>query len=279
MNAPRPRRRPPLGQIALHLVLALAGLLVLLPFLVMLRTAFTPDHWIFRGTLSLHGLTWSHFADAWHNAPWLHYYWNSLLSVGAIYLGQILTCLPAGYALARLRFRGCGAATWVIVACLAIPTQIVALPVFLLLSQMSWLDTLQSLIVPFVTSAFGIFVFRQFIITIPQSLFDAARLDGVGPISVVWRVVLPNVRPALAAFGVLSVMGHWNDLFWPSVVLRTGRSATVPYGIVEFASGEGGSNYGTQMAAAAIAAIPLVIALCFAQRQFVEGLAPSAAAD
>ncbi|WP_432988541.1 carbohydrate ABC transporter permease [Dactylosporangium sp. CA-233914] len=268
-----------LRQVALHVVLAAAGFVVLLPFLIMLRTAVTPDEAIFRGTLGLHGLTTSHFVDAWHGAPWPQYYWNGLLAVTGIYIGQILTCLPAGYALARLRFRGSATATWVIVACLAIPAQIIALPVFLMISRVGWLDTLQALILPFATSAFGIFVFRQFILTIPQALFDAARLDGVGPFAVVWRVVLPNVRPALAAFGVLSVMGHWNDLFWPSVVLRTERSATVPYGIVDFAAGEGGADYGTQMAAAAIAAIPLVIALCFVQRQFVHGLAPSATAD
>ncbi|WP_236795235.1 carbohydrate ABC transporter permease [Amycolatopsis sp. GM8] len=279
MTARTTRTRAAFRQIALHVVLAIAGILVLLPFLVMLRTALTPDDSIFRGTLGLHGLTVRHFLDAWNRAPWAHYYRNGLLAVAGIYIGQILTCLPAGYALARLRFRGSGTATWVILACLAMPTQIIALPVFLMISRVGWLDTLPALIVPFVTSAFGIFVFRQFILTIPQSLFDAARLDGVGPFGVVWRVVLPNVRPALAAFGVLSVMGHWNDLFWPSVVLRTQRAATVPYGIVDFASGEGGTDYGTQMAAAAIAAIPLVIALCFVQRQFVQGLAPSATAD
>jgi multiple sugar transport system permease protein len=134
-------------------------------------------------------------------------------------------------------------------------------------------DSIAALVIPYASTAFGIYLMRQFILSIPQSLFDAARLDRVGPIAMVWRVVLPNVKPAILALGVFSVSSHWNDLFWPSVILRTNSHATVPYGISVFASQEAGSQYGAQMAAATLAVVPLVLGFIACQRQFVRGLA------
>ena len=109
-------------------------------------------------------------------------------------------------------------------------------------------------------------------LTIPQSIFDAARLDRVSEFGMVWRVVLPNVRPAITAFGIFSVVGHWNDLFWPSVVLRSPSNATVPFAVTQFADQESGIRYGAQMAAAVLAVVPLVAAFLLAQRQFIRGI-------
>lgn len=263
----------------LHGVLAAGALAMSLPFYIMIRSAFTPEPYILDGSLGLSHLTLSNFTTAWNAAPWGGYYLSSIASTAMIFALQVLTSVPAGYALARLRFRGESVSFWLVLACFAVPTQVVALPNYVILSKAGVNDSLTGLIIPFAGSAFGVYLMRQFILSIPQSLFDAARLDRVGPVAMIWRVVLPNTKPAVLALGIFSVISHWNDLFWPSVILRTTTHATVPYGITQFASQEAGANYGPQMAAATMAVAPLIIAFLAFQRHFVDGLVLSRGTD
>lgn len=271
-------RRARLRQLALHLVLGAGGVVMLAPFVIMLRTALTPEAHIFGGG-GLFDLTISNFTTAWESADWLRYYRNGLIVTVAVFTLQVATALPAGYALARLRFAGSSIVWSLILLCLVIPIQVTAIPVYVGLSRVRLVDSIPGLVVPFAVSAFGVYLFRQFILTIPSAVFDAARIDGVGPLSMVWRVVLPNVRPAVVAFGVFSISAHWNDLFWPSVVLRTTENATVPYGVAQFASPDSGTDYGPQMAAAALAVVPLLIGFVFIQRHLVKGLALTSSTD
>jgi multiple sugar transport system permease protein len=265
--------------IALYAVLASGACLVVLPFAVMLRTALVPEREALGGSWSMHQVTLDNFRAAFASADWLQYYRNSLIVTISTFVLQVMVCLPAGYALARVQFRARRAMYLLTLACLVIPPQVTAIPSYVLLTRLGLGDTLLSLILPSIGSAFGIYLFRQFILTIPASVFDAARLDGVRGLDMVWRVVLPNVRPALLAFGVFSVVSHWNDLFWPSVMLRGTQNATVPYGIALFSSLEQGAHYGAQMAAASLALVPLVVAFIVAQRQFVSGIVLGTAAD
>ena len=266
-------------QVALHGAFAAGALVMSFPFYVLIRSAFTPEPYILDGSLGLSHLTLSNFTTAWGAAPWGRYYLSSIASTGMIFLLQVATSVPAGYALARLRFRGRTVSFWLVLACFAVPTQVVALPNYVVLAQAGFNDSLTGLIVPFAGSAFGVYLMRQFIVSIPQSLFDAARLDRVGPVAMIWRVVLPNTKPAVLALGIFSVIAHWNDLFWPSVILRTTAHATVPYGITQFASQEAGANYGPQMAAATMAVAPLILAFLIFQRHFVDGLVLSRGID
>ncbi|MGW3949553.1 carbohydrate ABC transporter permease [Streptomyces sp. NPDC004752] len=190
-----------------------------------------------------------------------------------IFICQLATAVPAGYALARLQFRGKSFLFWIVLACFIVPPQVAAIPNYVILAHAGLNDSIAGLIVPYTCTGFGIYLMRQFILSIPQSLFDAARLDRVGPIAMVWRVVLPNVKPAILALAVFSVIYNWNDLFWPSLILRSNTHGTVPYGISLFASQESGSNYGAQMAAATLAVIPLLLGFLACQKHFVRGLA------
>ncbi|MFB1298488.1 carbohydrate ABC transporter permease [Mycobacterium sp. pW049] len=259
-------------QIITHVLLAVGALLMLLPFYVMLRSAVTPEEHILDGSLWPTRPTAENLVTAWESAPWERYYLTSVLSTGLIFLCQVATSVPAGYALARLKFRGRNPAWWLVLVCFIIPTQVIAIPNYVMLSRLGLADSLAGLVVPFTASAFGIYLVRQFVLSIPQSMFDAARLDRVGPVAMVWRVVLPNIKPALVALGVFSVISHWNDLFWPSVILRTTQNATVPYAIAQFSSQETGAHYGAQMAAATFAVVPLIIAFLVFQRYFVRGI-------
>ncbi|TDD64945.1 carbohydrate ABC transporter permease [Jiangella aurantiaca] len=254
-----------------HLALALGGVVMLLPFAIMLWTAFVPERLIFGGA-GLGDLTFENFRLAVREWDWVRAYRTSVVVAAITFVSQLLTCLPAGYVLARHRFRGRNVALWVMFGCLIVPSLVIAIPTYVMISRVGQLDTIAALVWPSLTSAFGIFLFRQFILTLPQSIFDAARLDRVGEFGMVWRVVLPNVRPAITAFGIFSVVSSWNDLFWASVVLQSPANATVPFAITQFADQEAGVRYGAQMAAATLAVAPLIIAFLVAQRQFVRGI-------
>ncbi|WP_190813274.1 carbohydrate ABC transporter permease [Saccharopolyspora pogona] len=257
----------------LRAALAAGAVFMLVPFVLMVLAAVTPDARLKPGSAAVSGFTLSNFRQAWQDVDWPGLYLNTVVVVVVVFAAQVLTSLPAGYALARLRFRNRKLSFWVVMVCLAIPPQVTGIPVFYALSQVDLLDSYTALVLPSIGSAFGIFLFRQFVLSLPQSVFDAARLDRTGPIAMVWRIVLPNVKPALAAFAVFTVVGHWNDLFWPSVLLRSDRVATVPYGIARYAAPDSLSSYGTQMAAATLAALPLLIFFLFVQRQLVRGIA------
>ncbi|MER6526121.1 carbohydrate ABC transporter permease [Streptomyces sp. NPDC001508] len=269
-----PRRTTDVARLAAtHGVLAAGAVVTLFPFYVMVRSAFTPEPYILDGSLGLSHLTLDNFVAAWRAAPWGRYYLDSILVTGLIFLCQLITAVPAGYALARLRFRGRSVLFWGVLVCFIVPPQVVAIPNYVLLARVGLNDSIAGLVLPYACTGFGIYLMRQFILSIPQSLFDAARLDHVGPIAMVWRVVLPNVKPAILALAVFSVIYNWNDLFWPSVILRTNAHGTVPYGISLFSSQESGSNYGAQTAAATLAVIPLLLGFLACQRHFVRGLA------
>jgi multiple sugar transport system permease protein len=126
--------------------------------------------------------------------------------------------------------------------------------------------------VPFTISVFGIFLMRQFFLTVPDDLIDAARMDGFGEFAIVWRVMLPTALPAVTAFGIFSVVAHWNDYFWPLIVINSEHLYTPPLGVATFRNEEAGTRYGPLMAAATVIIAPLVVAFLLAQRRFIEGI-------
>ena len=146
------------------------------------------------------------------------------------------------------------------------------MPVFLLFHQLGILNSYAAMVVPFTISVFGIFLMRQFFLTVPDDLIDAARMDGYGEFAIVWRVMLPTAVPAITAFGIFSVVAHWNDYFWPLIVVNDQHLLTPPLGVVAFRNQEAGSDFGPLMAAATLIIAPLVIAFLFAQRRFIEGI-------
>jgi multiple sugar transport system permease protein len=259
--------------------LACGAVLMAFPFVWMVSTALKPPTQIFDGRLIPSDPTLANFTTVFHEIPVWRYYVNGTLVVAVIFALQVLIAVPAAYAIARLRFRGRDASLWLVLLCLMVPAQVTAIPIFLVFSRLGILDSYASLILPFAGSAFGIFLLRQFFLTLPASLFDAARLDGAGPLRTLTSVAMPLLRPALTSFAVFSVVSHWNDYFWPSIVLRTTEHATVPFGLVAFTSTEAGARYGPQMAMALLAIAPMAVGFLLAQRQFIEGIALSGLQD
>ena len=258
---------------SIHLALAVGAVFMLLPFWVMIRTSLTPSDAIFSGNLLvLPALSFDNYARVFAEVPLLRYYTNGLFVVVTIFIGQLIVCVPAAYALSRLRFAGKGLSLWLVLAAMMVPYHVTAIPIYVLLSRFGLINSLGALIVPFIGSAFSVFLLRQFFLSIPQSVFESARLDGASPFRVLWHIVFPMARPAITTFGIFSFVSHWNDYFWPSFVLRNDAAATVPFGIVQFLDQELGSEYGPQMAAATLTVLPLLIGFLLAQRQFIAGM-------
>jgi multiple sugar transport system permease protein len=260
------------------ILLATAGL-VLVPFVWMVSLSLKPPGEIFRASFSVLPEQWhayENYRKALTTAPLPRFMMNGAFVCAAILALQVLVCAPCAYALAKLRFRGRDLLFALVLVGLLIPHQVLALPLFILGYQLGILNTYAALIFPFIVSPFGIFLFRQFFKTIPDDLVHAARLDGMSELAIVWRVMVPLAWPAVVAFGIFSVVSHWNDLFWPLIAVRSEELMPPPLGIMAFKNEEAGSDYGPLMAGSTLVVAPLVIAFLLAQRWFVEGLSKGA---
>jgi multiple sugar transport system permease protein len=259
-----------------HLVLGVAGVLMLMPFLWMVATSLKPPEEIFLDEIRF----WperlaaaENYAAAFERAPLLTYLLNGVIVTAAIFALQVLVALPAAYALAKLRFLGRQAIFALVLLCILIPYHAIAVPLFILFFQLGILDSYAALVLPFAISVFGIFLMRQFFLTVPDDLVDAARMDGMGEFAIVWRVMLPTAIPAVTAFGIFSVVSHWNDYFWPLIVISSEHLYTPALGVAAFRNEEAGTDYGPLMAAGTVIILPLVVAFLLAQRRFIEGIA------
>ena len=256
-------------------ILALAATLLLLPYIYMVGFSLKPVDEIFAGGLNplpreFAGI--ANYLGALEREPLLRYLANGVIVCAGILFFQLLFAVPCAYAMAKLRFPGRSLMLGIVLFGLLIPIQATSLPIYVGLAWTGLADTYTALIVPFISSVFAVFLFYQFLRTIPDDLLDAARLDGCSEISIMVRIVLPLIMPAATAFGIFSVVSHWNDLFWPLVITRSPELNTPPLGILAFRSEEAGDSYGELMAGTAIITAPLVIAFLLAQRRFIEGI-------
>ncbi|WP_404979120.1 carbohydrate ABC transporter permease [Bradyrhizobium sp. SHOUNA76] len=258
-----------------HAVLIGGAVFMLLPFVFMLTSAIKPPGEIFEATFRLwprQFYGWQNFESALSTAPLLRFLLNGFIVCGGILVVQLLVAIPCAYALAKLRFPGRPILFSLVLLGLCIPVQAPSLPLYIAFAELGILNTYLSMMMPFFLSVFAIFLFRQFFKSYPDEIIQAARLDGVGEFEIVWRIVVPSAWPAIAAFSIFSVVAHWNDLYWPLIVVSDTKLATPPLGMMYFADSELGSNYGALAAGATIITAPLVIAFLIARRHFIAGI-------
>lgn len=278
-----PRRRTALSTTAarlgslafVHGILLAGAVFILLPFVWMVATSIKPPSEVFNGRIELwptqfYGV--ENYSFALNSAPLLRFALNGVIICGGILIVQVLVAIPCAYALAKLRFPGRGLMFALVLLGLCIPVQVPALPLFIVLARLELLNTYFAIMMPFFLSVFAIFLFRQFFKGFPDDIIHAARLDGMSEFEIVWRIVTPSAWPAIAAFSVFSAVAHWNDLYWPLIVVSDARLAPPPLGMMLFADAETGSNYGALTAAATILTAPLVIVFLIARRRFIEGI-------
>lgn len=213
------------------------------------------------------------YTQAFKKAPLLRYLLNGVIVTVSIFVLQVLIAIPCAYALAKLPFKGREFVFTMVLFCLLIPVHAIALPLYVMLAKLGLTNTYAALIIPWTISVFGIFLMRQFFKTVPDDLIDAARMDGLSEFSIVWRVMVPTAIPALLAFAIFSVVAHWNDYFWPRVVITGDQNLfTPPLGLRVFKGDADGSSWGPMMATATIIVTPLIVAFLLAQRRFIEGI-------
>ena len=269
------RLRRLVASMLVHAFLLAGAAFILLPFVWMLVTSIKPPDEIFTATLRLWPRNFAgveNYTRALTTAPLLRFGLNGLIVCAGILVVQLLVAIPCAYALAKLRFPGRNVLFVLTLLVLAIPVQVPALPLYIALANMGLLNTYVSMMVPFFLSVFAIFLLRQFFKGFPDDILQAARLDGMSELEIVWRIVVPAAWPAIAAFAVFSFVAHWNDLYWPLIVISDLNLAPPPLGMMYLADAETGSNYGALSAAATILTAPLVIAFLLARRQFVAGI-------
>ncbi len=268
--------RPLLADLPRLLLLTLAALVVLSPYVFMLSASVKPGGEIFQSSLNLwpqRFYGWENYRKALTAVPLLRFLLNGALVCGVVLVLQLLFAIPCAYALAKLRWRGRDLVFALVLLGLLIPAHVPALPLYVAFAKLGLLDSYAALAAPFVVSVFAVFMFRQAFKSMPDELIQAARLDGMGELGIVWRVILPNAWPTATAFAAFSIVAHWNDLFWPLIVVQTQTMATPALGVLFFRAEEGGNDTGALMAACVITTTPMVAAFLLAQRRFIQGVA------
>jgi ABC-type glycerol-3-phosphate transport system permease component len=246
----------------------------------MLSTALKPPEEIFTPDVRLlpHRPTLENFPEAFRQQPVGRWLLNSVLIAAAITAGKLLVSIPAAYAFARLRFFGRNALFALVVGTMIVPDAITIVPNYVLVAQLDWINTPQGVIVPMVAfTGFYVFLLRQAMLSLPQELFDAAKVDGANAWTTLWRVALPLVRPAVAVVAVLSFLSAWNLYLWPLLVLQDTGAKTLAVGMQHFAASQeaGTPDWGALMATATLAILPPLLLYVGAQKAIVSAFVES----
>ena len=216
---------------------------------------------------------WVNYIDVWAgDPPLLRYFGNSVIVATVAVAGELFTSSLAGYAFARMRFKGRDRLFLLYIATSIVPTQLLLVPRFMFFQAVGLYDTLWALILPSMFTVFGTFLMRQHFSTVPGEFAEAARIDGAGEWSIYWRIYLPMARPVLAALAILGFVWSWNSYETPLIMLSTDENYTLPVGLTRFVDGDGGLAGGLSMAAATSSVVPMVIVFLVFQRQFLSAL-------
>ncbi len=289
-----PLGQPPLAvRVLVHVAVYALGATMLVPFAWMASTSLktrteaigvaaggTPGQ-AGAGKAEVHWLPggwpwqwqWRNYADAWRIARLGQFYGNSILVAVAVTLLSLVHNGLAGFAFAKLRFAGRRVTFGLLLATMLLPYQVYFIFAYILCVWVGYVDHYQALIVPFLASAFGIFYMRQAISSVPDSLLEAGRIDGMTDFELYGTVVVPIVQPALGALAIFTFMGTWNSFFWPLVVVDSYACYTLPLAVAELAAGMYVDSWPVQMAAATIVTLPMIVVFLVFQRAFVRGIA------
>ncbi len=261
--------------VTLHLILIIGAIIMVVPFVWMVLTSLMTTAQAFAVPPSFipNPFVWANYPNSFNALPFNLAYLNSAIVAVTVTVFQLITCSMAAYAFARIKFPGREIIFFAFLATIMIPFQLTIIPIFLTMKQIGLLDTLLSLILPpALFSAFGVFLLRQFILGLPLELEEAAIVDGANRWTIFWRIILPLLRAPLAALGIFTFIGQWNDFFRPLIMLNSPSNFTVPLMLNQF-RGQYATQWTLVMAGSVIAVLPLLIAYILAQRHIIRGIA------
>jgi multiple sugar transport system permease protein len=278
-SRPSPRARKGMSRVTSvisQILLSLVALLFLVPIIWMLVSALKPSAEVFTTPPTLFGseIKFSNFVEAWNYLPFGRFILNTVFVAGIGTLITLVASAMSGYAFARLNFRFRGGLFVLYLSTLIVPQEVIVIPMFLVMQRLGWVNSYQALILPWAFTAFGTFLLRQFFLTIPRELEEAAKIDGCGHIRILRSIIIPISAPALAVLAVFTFISYWNSFLWPLIIINDTAKMTVPLGLDLFL-GQQGQRWELLMAAATISMVPTVILVLALQKYLVRGIALS----
>ncbi|WP_243611646.1 carbohydrate ABC transporter permease [Shimia aestuarii] len=247
----------------------LLALLWVLPLIYAIWTAIHPAAYEARFVLTA-PLSLENFVKAWDAAPFARYFLNTFILVTTILIGQFILCTLAAYAFARYRFPGRNILFTLVLLQLLVMPDILIVENYRMIRSLGLVDTISAIALPYIASGFGVFLIRQSFMTVPRELDDAARIEGAGALSILWRVYVPLAKPIYLAYGLVSVSHHWNNFLWPLIVTNSEETRPVTVGLSIFSTSDSGIEWSVINAATLMTSAPLLIAFLLFQRQFVQ---------
>lgn len=262
------------GYVTVFVILVICLFITLLPFIWMILTSLKTQSESVCIPLQLFPSVpqFENYASVFKKVPFAKMYLNTIVSAGTIVAVQLVLCSMAAYAFGRIEFPGRDLIFGVLLAVLMVPNSFFILPQYLTIQKMGLLNTIPALFIPGLFSAFGTFLMRQFFMSLPKDLEDAARIDGCGHFRIYWTIMLPLVKSGLIALGIITLRAAWNDLMWPMIVNTSPEKMTLSAGL-SYLQGQYATDYPTMMAGAVMAILPLLIVFAIFQKQFIEGIA------
>jgi multiple sugar transport system permease protein len=266
-------RKRRLARLLIYAFLSVLALTILIPFVWMISNSLKESAEIYTWppVLKPSRVQWNNYLTALTLVPFNRFFLNSLIVTAVITISSIILDSMAGYAFAKYSFKGNNVLFYVVLATLMLPVQSIIIPVYIMLRTFGWVDTYLALIIPNISNAFGIFLMRQFIQTIPDELMEAARIDGLGEFGIYKRIILPLCKPALATLAIFQIQYNWNDFFWPLIMTNSTNMKTVQLGLVYF-TGQYFTQWNLLMAVVVTALLPIIVIFIFTQRYFIEGI-------
>ena len=265
------------GRFWIYLILVVSSIVMVIPFYWSVGTSFKLEQFVFANPPQWwpNPLTLQNYVGVFTKIHFYRFFLNSVFVAGITTLAHVFFDTLAAYAFAKLTFPGRDKLFFFLLLGLMIPFQVNLIPLYRIMASLGWINTYMALIVPNLTSIFGIFMMRQFLISIPNDLLDAGRIDGCDEFGVFWRVVIPLAIPGIATLIILTFMGVWNDFLWPRIVTSSEALFTLPVGLAALQM-KNTSNVAQIMAGTVLTALPMIIVFLFMQRQFIEGMTAGA---
>ena len=275
---PSDRHRSPLMTTAGYAAMAFVVLIIAVPLLWIVVTSFKerqdiyvrPAQWI------PNPATTDNYSTVVTTIPFPAYFRNSLIITAALSTAKIVLGVLSAYALSLLRFPGRSIVFLIVISALMVPNQITVISNYALVSQLGWRNTYQGIVIPLAGAAFGTFLMRNQFLSLPTEIIEPARLDGAGPMKLLWRVVMPMSWPTLVAFSLITVVNEWNEYLWPFLMSDNEATAPLQVGLTILQNNEGGTNWGPVMAGTVLTVLPILILFLMLQRQMIKGLTAGA---
>lgn len=266
-----------ISKVMAYILLTIGALTMIGPFLWMVTTSLKEPGQVFSFQKNWWEewipttFYWKNYIEASKVVPLFKFYLNSIFVTVCVTAGQVITSAMAAYSFARLHFPGRDKLFFGYLATMMVPGAVTMIPVFILLRYMGWVDTYKAMILPGIFTAYGTFMLRQFFLTLPRDLEDAAKIDGCSYVGIFWRIILPLSKPALATLTTFTFMGSWMNFMWPLIVMNTQDKYPLPVGLAYFQSLHN-TNWTLLMAASVMMILPILLVFIFNQRFFVEGI-------